>query len=97
MELSYQSGEFKRRFAMSSLRQKIQSVIVEKHRNLWWCRDEALYLVREQFVESSNHCVIDGFLGSDACAAVREEVRLAFVSDLLNTEVCISSLATFCA
>ena len=84
----YQSGEFKRRYTMSSLRQELQALMLEKHQNLWWCKDEALSLIRKQMAESSNHCVVDNFLGSEACAAVRQEVRLAFDSNLLSTEVC---------
>jgi hypothetical protein len=83
----YQKGEFKRRIAMSSIRRELQGSMLEKHENLWWCKDEALSLIRDQMVESTNHCVIAGFLGEGACAAVRKEVIAAYNSNLLSTEV----------
>ena len=82
----YMLGEFKRRHALSTLRKELQETMPEKYVNLWWCKDEALREIRKQFVASTNHCVIDCFLGDDAARSVAAEVREANEDKLLTTD-----------
>ena len=70
----YQLEEFKRRHQMGLVRKSLQSLMLPQHQAMWWCRDEALQEMRAQFVASTNHCVVDDFLGPQAFAAVAEEV-----------------------
>ena len=86
----YMLEEFKRRHALTTLRKELQDNMPEKYVNMWWCRDEALREIRRQFVSSTNHCVIDSFLGSEAAQSVDEEVRQANESQLLVTEGMLS-------
>ena len=74
---TYQLKEFERRQKLKTLRLSLQSSMPDKYKGLWWCKDVALTEIRAQFVESTNHCVIDGFLGSDAFSNVMNEVQLA--------------------
>jgi hypothetical protein len=86
----YMLDEFKRRHALSTLRKELQETMPDKYVNLWWCKDEALREIRKQFVESTNHCVIDSFLGSEAAQNVSEEVRGANETQLLTTDGMLS-------
>jgi hypothetical protein len=82
----YMLEEFKRRHALSTLRKELQPTMPDKYVNLWWCKDEALREIRKQFVASTNHCVIDCFLGSEAAQGVSDEVRGANEAQLLTTD-----------
>ena len=86
----YMLAEFKRRHRLSELRRALQAVMAEKHQTLWWCKDEALKEIALQFVESTNHVVIDNFLGEEACSHVRAEVLAAHSSNLLSVEGMLS-------
>ena len=80
-------AEFKRRTVLSKTKLRLQSsVLDEAHQHWWWCRDEALRVIRRQFVESRNHCVIDGFIGKEAFANVASEVKQAQDTGLLDIE-----------
>ena len=83
---TYMLEEFKRRHALDSLRKELQDNMPEKYINLWWCKDEALREIHKQFVHSTNHCVIDNFLGEDAAQNVLNEVKIANDSNLLSTD-----------
>lgn len=82
----YMLEEFKRRHALSTLRKELQESMPDKYTNLWWCKDEALREIRRQFVASTNHCVIDSFLGADASRSVISEVQEANKGNLLSTD-----------
>jgi Rps23 Pro-64 3,4-dihydroxylase Tpa1-like proline 4-hydroxylase len=81
----WQLQEFKRRHALAKLRRKLQIEMPEKYKTLWWCKDEAVDMIRSQFVESTNHCVIDGFLGFDAFLQLKNEVVRAKNDGMMNT------------
>ena len=83
---SYTLDEFKRRHALSLLRKSLQEIMPDKYKTLWWCKDEALTEIRRQFVLSTNHCVIDEFLGTEAFSKVREEIKVAHESNLVTTD-----------
>ena len=83
---AYQLGEFKRRHRLNLLRQTLQKSMPGKYQELWWCKDEALAEMRLQILESSNHCVIDSFLGPEAFSLVHEEVVRANEKGMLDTD-----------
>ena len=60
--------------------------MLDKHSHLWWCKDEVLHEIHAQFLESSNHCVIDNFLGEKAFKNVIREVNAAQGENLLNVD-----------
>ena len=62
----------------------------DKHKHMWWCMDTALQEMRAQFVESTNHCVIDDFLGPDAFAKVLADVIQAKSEGMLDVDGLLS-------
>ena len=83
---AYALGEFKRRHRLQQLRQNLQKSMQDKYQELWWCKDEALTEMRLQFIESSNHCVMDSFLGAQAFKLVLEEVNKANERGMMDKE-----------
>lgn len=82
----YMLEEFKRRHALTSLRKELQANMPDKYVHLWWCKDEALREIRRHFVESTNHCVIDSFLGTEAAESVTAEINSAHEGQMLATD-----------
>ncbi len=91
----YILGEFKRRHALTILRKELQEIMPDKYRNLWWCKDEALREIRLQFVASTNHCVIDTFLGEESLN-VFDEIHKANHEQYLNTDGMLTFQGTVC-
>ena len=87
---AYQLAEFKRRHKLGCLRKELQLSMQDKHKNMWWCMDTALQEMRAQFVESTNHCVIDDFLGPDAFAKVLADVIQAKSEGMLDVDGLLS-------
>ena len=83
---AYQLEEFRRRQRMKVLRQTLQASMPDKYKDIWWCKDEAVAEIRAQIVESTNHCVIDGFLGNAAFERVKEEVHCAKSEGILDID-----------
>lgn len=78
--------EFKRRFELKKLKDSVQLTMPDKYKTIWWCKDECLDEIRKQFISSSNHCVIDDFLGSEMLKKTTNEVKLAQELGLLEIE-----------
>lgn len=82
----YALEEFKRRHALNSLRKSLQEQMLPHLQTLWWCKDEALHIIKRHFTESTNHAIIDNFLGVVAFRDVRNEVEIAQSSNLMSTD-----------
>jgi hypothetical protein len=86
MNKIYMLEEYKRRFELKKLKDNVQLTMPDKYKTMWWCKDECLDEIRKQFIASSNHCVVDDFLGSEMYNKTSNEVKLAQELGLLEIE-----------